>query len=40
MTQPIKVRPWIFTLKGKSLNFSYDVAPTFDVADPSHESPS
>jgi hypothetical protein len=38
--QPIKARRWIFTLKGKTLNFSCAVAPTFDAAAPSHESPS
>jgi hypothetical protein len=27
--QPIKARPWIFTLQGKALNFSCAVAPTF-----------
>jgi hypothetical protein len=28
-TQPIKARPWIFTLKDRTLNFSCAVAPTY-----------
>jgi hypothetical protein len=36
----MKARPWIFTLKGKTLNFSCIVAPTFDAAAPSQQSPS
>jgi hypothetical protein len=38
--QPIKAEPWIFTLKGKTLNISYAIAPTLDAHAPSHESPS
>jgi hypothetical protein len=28
LAQPIKIRPWIFTLQGRTLNFSCDVTPT------------
>jgi hypothetical protein len=38
--QTIKARPWIFTLRGKTSNFSCAVAPTFNATAPSHESPS
>jgi hypothetical protein len=34
-----KAGTWILTLKGMTLNFSYAVAPTFDAATLSHESP-
>jgi hypothetical protein len=38
--QPIKARPWIFTIQGRTLNFSCVVAPTFDTAAPCYELPS
>jgi hypothetical protein len=36
--QPIKARPWIFILQGRTLNFSCTVAPTNHIAATSHES--
>jgi hypothetical protein len=37
-TQPIKARLWIFTLQGRTLNFSYTVAPIIYTVAKNYES--